>query len=161
MSRSFSQWKEANDGLYGGIIYALAIDLATNYIYAAPFINGGIFLSTDNGSNWTAIDNGLSNPDVRAIAISGSNIYAGTTGGGVFLSTNNGSNWTAVNNGLSERDYVRSLAISGSNIFAGTYGGGVFLSTNNGSSWIEVNNGLTEKNVYSLAISEEQFVCRN
>ena len=35
-----------------------------------------------------------------ALAVSGTNLFAGTYGGGVFLSTNNGTNWTAVNNGL-------------------------------------------------------------
>ena len=42
-----------------------------------------------------------------SLAVSGSNIFAGTDSGGVFLSK----------------------------IFAGTDGGGIFLSTNSGTSW--------------------------
>ncbi|HTO34828.1 MAG TPA: hypothetical protein VLZ72_01200, partial [Flavobacterium sp.] len=56
---------------------------------------------------------------VLSLAISGTNIFAGTYGGGVFLSSNNGSSWTEVNNGLPSTR-VLSLAISGTNIFAGT-----------------------------------------
>ena len=50
---------------------------------------GSVFLSTNNGSNWTQINNGL-NFNVTAVTISGTNFYAGTEDGGVFLSTNNG-----------------------------------------------------------------------
>jgi hypothetical protein len=124
---------------------------------------GGVFLSTDNGMSWTAVNTGLtqhgSTPSVRALAVSGSNLFAGTYGGGVFLSTNNGTSWTAVNTGLTNT-YVRALAVSpagggtgGTNLFAGTYGGGVFLSTNNGASWTPVNAGLTNTDVLALAVS--------
>jgi hypothetical protein len=89
--------------------------------------------------------------DVRSLAVSGTNLFAGTYGAGVFLSTNNGTSWTAVNTGLTNT-YVGSLAVSGTNLFAGTYGN-VFLSTDNGTSWSAVNTGLTYPYVYSLAVS--------
>ena len=104
----------------------------------------------NNGASWTAINNGLTNTDVSSLAISGNNIFAGTSSG-VFLSMNNGASWTAINNGLTSTN-ILSLAISGNNIFAGTIDG-VFLSTNNGSSWTAVNNGLTNIYVISFAIS--------
>jgi hypothetical protein len=85
---------------------------------------GGVFLSTNNGTSWTAVNNGLTNTFVRALAVSGTNLFAGTVeGGGVFLSTNNGTSWTAT--GLTNRD-VMAFAISGTNLFAGTWGGGVW-----------------------------------
>ncbi|MCH8942325.1 MAG: T9SS type A sorting domain-containing protein [Bacteroidetes bacterium] len=86
---------------------------------------GGVFLSTNNGGNWTAVNNGLTNSVVRSFAIYGSNVFAGSAGDGVFLSTNNGSNWTAINDGLNYLS-VYSLAISGNNIYAGTNGNGVY-----------------------------------
>ncbi len=87
---------------------------------------------------------------INCFTVSGTNLFAGTSGG-VFLSTNNGTSWTAVNNGLTNTD-VRALAVSGTNLFAGT-SGGVFLSTNNGTSWTAVNTGLTNTHVRSLAVS--------
>ena len=54
-----------------------------------------------------------------------------------------------------------SLAVSGTNLFAGTYGGGVFLSTNNGTSWTAVNTGLTNTDVYALAVSRHESLCRD
>ncbi|MBV6421056.1 MAG: hypothetical protein DAHOPDDO_02325 [Ignavibacteriaceae bacterium] len=84
-----------------------------------------VYLSTNNGSDWTHISAGL-NRSVYSLATylngaSGNNIFAGTIFGGVFLSTNNGANWTAVNSGLSyENDYIYSLAVLDQYIFAGT-----------------------------------------
>ena len=62
---------------------------------------------------------------VYCFAVSGTNLFVGTTGGGVFLSTNNGTSWTAVNTGLTNT-VVLALAVSGTNLFAGNYYGGVW-----------------------------------
>jgi imidazolonepropionase-like amidohydrolase len=109
---------------------------------------GGVFLSTNNGTNWTST--GLTRDWVTALAVSGTNLFAGTGDSGVFLSTNNGTNWTST--GLT-RDWVTALAVSGTNLFAGTFGGGVFLSTNNGKDWTAVNKGLRKHYINALAVS--------
>src|ERR1700746_1861078 len=52
----------------------------------------GMYISTDNGSTWNPINNGLTTSyakDVFSIAISGTNIFIGTDAG-VFLSTHDG-----------------------------------------------------------------------
>ena len=112
---------------------------------------GGVFLSTNNGTSWTAVNSGSPSIPISALAVSGANLFAGTPSG-VFLFINNGTSWTAANSTLTNGD-VRSLAVSGTNLFAGTYGDGIFLSTNNGTSWTAVNSGLTNTNIYSLALS--------
>lgn len=99
----------------------------------------GIFRSTDNGTTWTPVDSGLTDLHIGSLAVSGTNIFAGTWGG-VFLSTNNGPSWMAVNSGLINAG-TSALAVSGTDLFAAT-GGGVFRSTNNGGSWMPMNSGL-------------------
>ena len=86
-----AQWEQSSNGIWGGNINVVSVDPLTNYLYAGT--QYGIYKSTNNGSSWTANNNGLLYPDVRAIAISGSNIFAGTNGGGVFLSTDYGNSW--------------------------------------------------------------------
>ena len=83
---------------------------------------------------------------VTAFVVSGTNLFAGTSGAGVFLSTNNGASWTVVNNSNS----AYAVVASGTNLFA-SIGGTVFLSTDNGTSWTDVNTGLTES-VLSLVV---------
>jgi uncharacterized repeat protein (TIGR01451 family) len=71
-----------------------------------------VFKSNDGGSNWTAINAGLTSVDVRALDIDPTRpniLYVGTADG-VFRSTTGGSSWTAVNAGLSSLS-VNRLAI--------------------------------------------------
>ena len=46
---------------------------------------------TNNGTTWTPVDSGLTMTRVWSLAVSGTNLFAGTYGGGVFLSANNGT----------------------------------------------------------------------
>ena len=66
------------------------------------------------------------------MAVSGTNIFAGTPGG-IFVSTatTGSSNWRAVNNGLAD-SAIFSLAISGTTVFAGTDTAGVWKNSLSG-----------------------------
>jgi hypothetical protein len=141
-----AQWVQTN-GPFGGVATSLAVSGSTIF---AGIDGAGIYRSTDNGSSWTAANVGVTSVFTYAFAVSGSNIFAGTSGG-VFLSTNGGASWTAVSTGLTNT-YIASLAISGANIFAGT-GSGVFLSTNNGASWTSASSGVPANYIFSLAVS--------
>ena len=103
---------------------------------------------------WTSRTLGSSINDVYALAVSGTNILAGTQGNGIFISTNNGNTWTVVNNGLTGFGlFVNSFAVLGSNIFAGT-SEGIFLTTNNGTYWNKLYTGLpTNGRVHALIVS--------
>ena len=120
------------------------------------FPAGGVFLSTDYGINWSAA--GLENIGVNALALLGSNIFAGTWNQGICKSTDSGENWTTV--GLMDT-FVTAFAVLDNNIFAGTShtvfwpGGGVYLSSNNGENWTTV--GLIENNVSAFAISDNKI----
>ena len=119
-------------------------------------IYAGAFLSTNNGTSWTAIDSGLTSKNVNSLVVTGTNLFAGTGGeefdGNVFLTTNNGISWTAVNSGLPTNMIVFCLAVSGTNLFSGT-NTGVFLSTNNGASWTAVDSGFPRTQINAFAVS--------
>ncbi|BDQ02327.1 T9SS type A sorting domain-containing protein [Ignavibacterium sp.] len=108
-------------GLTSGTVQALV--KINNKLFAA-LRNGGIVVSTDNGNNWTNVSNGITDMNVRALTVYGTNIFAGNWSG-VFLSTDYGANWTEINSGLWSLS-VNALAILGTNIFAGTSSGAVF-----------------------------------
>jgi len=133
------------------------LSLVVNGVNIFAGTSEGVFLSTNSGKSWKAINAGLTSSAIWCLAVSGANIFAGTdyhpgvSGGGVFLSTNSGENWTAA--GLPNVP-VRALAVNGTNLFAGIYGNGVYLSTNTGTTWTAVNSGLTNSNVQSLAVSD-------
>jgi photosystem II stability/assembly factor-like uncharacterized protein len=140
------QWQYAN-GPYGGMNIT-CLETAGKDIFAGTK-EGGVFLTTDNGENWTDRNKGLTTAYVSSLVIDKTNVLVGTKGGGVFLTKNKGASWTAMNNGLKNLN-VHSLIISGSNMFAGT-NRGIFLSTNEGESWTAKSNGLIKSDVYALA----------
>jgi len=127
-----------------------SIAVSGNNIFIATNSFGGVFVSTDNGLHWTVMNNGLNNHNVFSLAVSGTNIYAGTDEGGIYLSTDNGSNWTTMNSDL-PLTMVGLLTISKNNLYAGLIGSGIYLSGNDGSNWTVLNNGLADNTVYSLA----------
>src|ERR1035437_1502135 len=124
----YPQWVQTN-GPYGGLINCLAVS-GTN-IFAGTYF--GVYLSTNNGTSWTAVNNGLTNYQVISLAVNGNNIFAGTAGynggldGYVFFSSNNGTDWVPVLGGIPQVS-VTALAVSGNNIYAGTDYYGVYLS---------------------------------
>jgi hypothetical protein len=113
-----SQWVQTN-GPYGGDVTCFAASGAN--LFAGTF-QGGVFLSTNSGTSWAAVNTGMTNTNVWTFAVSGGNLFAGTSGG-VFLSTNSGTSWTQT--GLMS-NIVNALAVSGGNLFAGTWGTGVW-----------------------------------
>jgi photosystem II stability/assembly factor-like uncharacterized protein len=128
----FAQWVQTKGPCAGP---------ATNIVVSgtnlfASILGGGVFLSGDNGTSWTAVNSGLDSL-VDALVMNGSNLFAGTWYGGVFISTNNGTSWTQT---TLDTIPISALAVSGTNLFAGMlWSGGVFLSTNNGEDWTAAN----------------------
>jgi hypothetical protein len=88
---------------------------------------------------------------VSALAVSGTNLFAGTNGGGVFRSSNNGTSWAAVNTDMTNIS-IAALSVNDTNAIAGT-SGGVFRSINNGTNWTIANAGLTNKYVSTFTLS--------
>ena len=46
--------------------------------------NGGVYLSTNNGTSWILVETGLPNLHVRSLATHGTNLFAGLQTGGVW-----------------------------------------------------------------------------
>ena len=152
-----AQW-ELTNAPEGDWIYVYAFVTGGSRVFAGADTSaladfgGSVFVSTDNGANWTNSSAGLTAPEVLALAVKDTNIYAGTRGAGVFLSTDNASTWKHASLGLTDT-IVTALAVSGGKIFAGTNGGGVYLSTDNAATWSAIGTGLPEAGVSSLAIN--------
>src|SRR2546426_3380503 len=93
------------------------------------------------------------NDGVLALAVSGSDLYAGgefTTAGGSaanYIAKWNGSSWAALGSGI-DSGLVSALAVSGSDLYAGGYFGSAGGSAANsiakwdGSSWTALGSGM-------------------
>jgi hypothetical protein len=117
-----------------------------------------------DGTSWTALGSGLGGvfPYVIALAVSGSDLYAGgvfTTAGSNnvnYIAKWDGTNWTALGSGMNSTVY--SLAVSGGDLYAGGLftTAGRIAATNiakwDGNSWSALGSGMNNT-VNALAVS--------
>ncbi len=116
-----------------------------------------------DGINWWALDSGINDFAPRALAVSGTNLYAGgffSTADGVparNIAKWNGSSWSALGTGVDWE--VLALAVSGANLYVGgifTNAGGVpanCIAKWAGSSWGALVSGISAGGVLAVAVS--------
>ena len=126
----------------------LGIDpLNPDTLYLGSF--GGVYKTTNGGTNWTAINTGLpsyppSFPIVQTLAVdpvTTSNIYIGTQSSGIYKSTNGGNTWNVSTNGLTVLN-VTAFLVNPQNpsiLYAGCTGSSLFKSINGGASWTKLS----------------------
>jgi hypothetical protein len=165
-------------------VRALAVS-GSNLYAAGSFTNAGgiaaVNIAKWDGTNWTALGSGITTaygnpPAVYALAVSGSDVYAGgffDTAGGVAvngIAKWDGTAWSGLGSGLGNgSNYyptVLALAVSGSNLYVGgwfeTAGGN--QATNiakwDGTAWSAMGPGLggycfcpSGPAVYALAVT--------
>jgi photosystem II stability/assembly factor-like uncharacterized protein len=97
-------WAASSRGLHATTVTAAAADpTLPGMIYAG--LNGqGVYRSTDHGASWNAANGGLSDLNIRSLAVIPGVVLAGTNSGGIFRSTNQGMDWQAANQGLPMAD---------------------------------------------------------
>jgi photosystem II stability/assembly factor-like uncharacterized protein len=138
-------------GLTEATVRALAV-IDTNLFVSTS--SSGVLRSTDKGANWDTISYPDMEKSVPALAVIGTDLFAGTHQG-IYRTPTNGDYWIPANTGLTNKD-VEALYVRGTDLFAGTYGG-VYRSTNNGTSWTERNTGLKTTVVLSLITSGDDL----
>ncbi|MGA7162091.1 MAG: T9SS type A sorting domain-containing protein [Bacteroidota bacterium] len=147
---SYAQWQRAN---LPASVKVNTIKIKDSFIVAGTD-GAGIFVSADDGENWTSSNKGLQDTIIHTVMILGNTIFAGTETG-VSVSTDNGENWRSINSGLSGLG-VWSLEISvgtagDTTIFAGSWSG-VYSSTDRGEHWIVTRLSSTAAPVHSMVV---------
>ncbi len=115
---------------------------------------GALFFSTDTGESWKEFS--LPHPNfssISMIAMSGSNLIAGSINDSTYLSTDTGKTWASLDTLFD----VSCFAEMGGNLYAGTNDGGMFLtgvyvSTNNGVNWNLTDTGERSGKRFVLAL---------
>ncbi len=133
-----AQWLQTG-GPGGGGINSLTID--GNYMFVGT--NFGIFRSTDRGTSWKAVNNGLLgqlspfNRAVLSVAMFNGTLFAGARQGRIFKSIDSGNTWSAI---TPVANNLSCFSIIGSRILAGV-GGCVYYSDDHGVNWNQSKAG--------------------
>jgi photosystem II stability/assembly factor-like uncharacterized protein len=144
-------------GLVGDCVYSMAV--SSNCAYAGAW-NAKLYKTTDSGSSWSLLNTGIYKYlNIRALAVSGNNVYAGTDydsgSGGLFISNDNGNSWHQSLYGI----YANAIAARGNNVYVGTYSdaGGLLLSSDNGASWSLVDSSMDCYCITAIALSDSNI----
>ncbi len=164
-----AKWNGSNwSALAPTFVYLNAVTASGRDVYGA-----GVFAAADgtqsnyvakwNGTNWSALGSKFQGdasfrPLVAALAVSGSDLYAGgafTNAGGTpanRIAMWNGSNWSALGSGMDWTNryipIVYALAVSGNALYAGgqfTSAGGIAannIAKWNGTNWSALGSGI-------------------
>jgi hypothetical protein len=124
---------------------SIVVDPLTPTTLYAGLDGGGVYASTDSSANWSAINTGLANLNVRALALQNpTTLFAATYDGGVFKGTYSAGNWSWATCGsaLGASVRLRSLVVDASgNLYAGSETG-VFKNTTACGAWTAQNTGM-------------------
>ncbi len=104
-----------------GAVNCFAVDSSTIYAGTA---DSGIYVSTNNGISWSAIDGSLNVPSMSALYVRGEGLIAGTFTGGLYRSNNFGESWEHITAGASDFDYT--LFDDSGTVYAGTLDSGLY-----------------------------------
>ena len=139
-------------------VKALAIDSQNPMtLYAGN--PAGVFKSTDGGSTWTQMVNGLENTLILSLAVNpqdSNKVLAGTDGGGVYRSNDGGATWLRAENGFTR--IVRDLAIDPRNpdtVYAAIHSLQIIKSVNGGAFWALANAGLPQTSVNLVLVNPQ------
>ncbi len=145
-------------GLNPHPIYALGMN-GTDLYAGTP---DSIYYSPDNGTNWSARINGISNLNRWSLcfAFDGNKAIVGTRGGGVYVSDDNGLNWSFRGTGLPPGSYVNKLLVKGNTIFAGTdYSQGVWKrALTEVTTSVATVDKATQLNIYPNPASDKLVI---
>jgi hypothetical protein len=149
-------FKSTNDGSNWDVIrYHVQADcFATSGsdIFSGGSKGSGVWRSTNSGSDWVQMNSGLSDLNVTSLAITGINLFAGTSSG-IFRSTDSGNSWSPT----SVTAQISSLAVAGSVIAAGLHNGGIYRSVDGGNTWSHDVKGLLSGVITGLASDGKNF----
>src|SRR5207253_2250319 len=125
-------WTQIIDGASFFIAALLVDPTSAQTIYGGDSFGSGVRKSTDGGTSFTSVSSGLTNANVRSLAIDPTNhlkLLAGTTGG-IFITTNGGTSWTATSQTSGQ---INGLAFDGiGNAYAALSGGGGIRKSTDG-----------------------------
>jgi photosystem II stability/assembly factor-like uncharacterized protein len=151
-SDSGATWTEVKSGIPANA-RILFITASGDAIFAGSDTSG-IFMTTNGGTSWIAVNSSLTDKHIFQLAAMGTKLFAVTLSG-VFISGNNGTSWAANSSILKD---INCFLVVNNQLFAGTDSSGVHLSADSGKTWTSYSSGMPAgTRVWSLAAGSDNI----
>ncbi len=118
----------------------LALETNGDLVFAGTG-GSGIFRSTDNGTTWTEVNNGIQPWYYFSLLSLNDTLFAGSFGF-VHQSFDNGDSWIDMNIGLDLNDNINALKRKGPFLYSGVSGKGVYATLLGSGTWSSSNSGF-------------------
>ena len=127
---------QAGSTIYSGRVWGIAVDPRNSNVVYVGTDGGGVWKTTDGGTNWTPLTDQQTSLNIRDLALAPTapdTILAATFGGGILKSTDGGATWTTSLPGT----LVNSVAVHPTNpsIVLEADSSGLRRSADGGSTW--------------------------
>ena len=143
----FAQWAQTNLS-FNTIYFPSEVAAIDNYLFVGSS-DGNIYRSSDAGSNWQTVNNGLPSTNINKFFYDKVNdttfIYAASDSG-LFRSNDYGDNWLSLTNGLLDKNLI-TIYKTENYIFISTAFSKEYRSTNSGLTWEEISIGTGNQRV--------------
>lgn len=148
-------WIKINNGIPAEYTIVKSIITKGDTIYVGivttDYNNAGLFVSTDNGINWT-LKNNIA-PEI--IAVNNNKLYYSPNGNGLYESSDNGDTWIKI----CAISPITTIAFKGNDIYIGALGFnehdnlGIYYTSDNGATWTYLVSNLENPFITSLLVS--------
>lgn len=130
-------WNPSNTGLTNPVHSFLSDG---NKLYAGAW-GSKVYVSTNNGANWTVSGSGINQSYISTLLKAGTEIFAVSYADAVYASSDSGLTWVQRNDSL-RRICASTIFEFNNTLYLATMGSGIYLSTNSGVNWMSKSNGI-------------------
>jgi photosystem II stability/assembly factor-like uncharacterized protein len=139
-------WENITERYFSGSVYCVDVNRDGTIAIGTTF---GVYISSDNGEAWSALDN-LDDNVFSIVWDKSGGIHVATDRYGILSTFDLGANWSR--RGLVDEE-IQTLAVDNLNhLFAGGYGG-IYRCSNNDTSWYY--SKFSNSYIYSIGIAED------
>lgn len=149
-------------GNHGGYVFLNRIDPTNNQKMFVSFVTGGMWMTSDGGTNWNLVDTNL--PDEAYldidVAVSNPSVVYAISKKQVIKSIDGGLNWattTLTDGNYSGRGYDIAVSTTNPNIVVARWSDKIYRTTDGGATWTSIITGLPNHTVWDSSVHSEML----
>ncbi len=152
----------SGSGNHGGYVYLNRIDPTNSNKMFVAFLTGGLWVTTDNGTNWTLTDANMPDEvynDIDVCIGTPTVVYA-MTASRVIKSTDGGMSWSntaLISTSFTGKAYDIAVSPTNSNIVVARWSDKIYRTTDGGSTWSTIVTGLPNYSLWDCSIHSEML----